>query len=106
MKLTSEQIFSEYNSALSFKEAIGSKGISEQNKINEPANETNTYYSRESISNISEDLGYDFTFSSNENFIVCIAFLIVAVTAGSASIAKFALPVKICACTSCALEKY
>lgn len=29
---------------------------------------TDTYYSRESISNISEDLGYDFTFSKNINY--------------------------------------
>jgi len=29
---------------------------------------TDIYYSRESISNISEDLGYDFTFSSDENY--------------------------------------
>lgn len=29
---------------------------------------TNTYYSRESISNISDDLGYDFTFSNDENY--------------------------------------
>ncbi|MBR5304656.1 MAG: insulinase family protein [Candidatus Gastranaerophilales bacterium] len=29
---------------------------------------TDTYYSRESISNISEDLGYDFTFSKNPNY--------------------------------------
>lgn len=29
---------------------------------------TDTYYSRESISNISNDLGYDFTFSKNENY--------------------------------------
>ena len=29
---------------------------------------TDTYYARESISNISDDLGYDFTFSNNENY--------------------------------------
>ena len=29
---------------------------------------TDTYYARESISNIAEDLGYDFTFSSNPNY--------------------------------------
>ena len=29
---------------------------------------TDTYYSRESISNISEDLGYDFTFSTDVNY--------------------------------------
>lgn len=29
---------------------------------------TDTYYSRESISNISDDLGYDFTFSSDINY--------------------------------------
>ena len=29
---------------------------------------TDTYYSRESISNISDDLGYDFTFSNDENY--------------------------------------
>jgi len=29
---------------------------------------TNTYYSRESISNISDDLGYDFTFSTNQKY--------------------------------------
>jgi len=29
---------------------------------------TDTYYARESISNITDDLGYDFTFSSNPNY--------------------------------------
>ena len=29
---------------------------------------TDTYYSRESISNISDELGYSFTFSDNENY--------------------------------------
>lgn len=29
---------------------------------------TDTYYSRESISNISDDLGYDFTFNKDENY--------------------------------------
>ncbi len=35
MKLTSQQIFKEYNDALLFKETIGKRGISEQTKINE-----------------------------------------------------------------------
>ena len=35
MKLTSQQIFKEYDDALTFKESIGKRGISEQSKINE-----------------------------------------------------------------------
>lgn len=35
MKLTSEQIFKEYNDALIFKESLGTRGMYEQNRINE-----------------------------------------------------------------------
>ena len=35
MKLTSEQIFKEYKDALIFKESLGSRGMYEQNRINE-----------------------------------------------------------------------
>ena len=46
------------------------KGELEEDLILKAKNQikTDTYYSRESISNISEDLGYDFTFSKNPNY--------------------------------------
>lgn len=46
------------------------KGNFDENLITKAKNQikTDTYYSRESISNISEDLGYDFTFSKNPNY--------------------------------------
>lgn len=45
-------------------------GNLDENLISKAKNQikTDTYYSRESISNISEDLGYDFTFSKNPNY--------------------------------------
>ena len=46
------------------------RGEFDENIIQKAKNQikTDTYYSRESISNISDDLGYDFTFSSDINF--------------------------------------
>lgn len=46
------------------------KGDFDENILTKAKNQikTDTYYSRESISNISEDLGYDFTFSNDENY--------------------------------------
>ncbi|MBQ4647452.1 MAG: insulinase family protein [Candidatus Gastranaerophilales bacterium] len=46
------------------------KGEFDKNLIAKAKNQikTDTYYARESISNISEDLGYDFTFSKNPNY--------------------------------------
>ena len=45
-------------------------GDFDENLISKAKNmiKTDTYYSRESISNISDDLGYDFTFLEDENF--------------------------------------
>ena len=45
-------------------------GDFEQNILTKAKNQIkiDTYYSRESISNISSDLGYDFTFSNDENY--------------------------------------
>ncbi len=46
------------------------KGEFDENLLTKAKNQikTDTYYSRESISNISEDLGYDFTFSTDVNY--------------------------------------
>ncbi len=45
-------------------------GEFEQNTLTKAINQikTDTYYARESISNISDDLGYDFTFANDVNF--------------------------------------
>lgn len=46
------------------------KGQFEEDRILRAKNliKTNTYYARESISNISDDIGYDFTFADNDSF--------------------------------------
>ena len=46
------------------------QGEFDENLISKAKNQikTNTYYSRESISNISDELGYDFTFSRNASY--------------------------------------
>ncbi|MBQ8635050.1 insulinase family protein [bacterium] len=46
------------------------KGDFDKNLLAKAKNQikTDTYYARESISNISEDLGYDFTFSTDANY--------------------------------------
>ena len=61
-KAVEENIISELNKI--------QKGEFDENSIKKAKNiiKTDTYYSRESISNISEDLGYDFTFIADENF--------------------------------------
>ncbi len=46
------------------------KGEFEEERVARAINliKTDTYYSRESISNISEDIGYDFTFAENDSY--------------------------------------
>ncbi len=46
------------------------KGQFEEERVARAINliKTNTYYSRESISNIADDMGYDFTFAENDSY--------------------------------------